>query len=59
VGAAWLNLIKRWWRIFRRKVFAGQSQADDHYIAYVTQLSIFAPVSFIVIDERRNEMVGS
>jgi hypothetical protein len=35
VGASWLNLIEGWWRIFRRKAFAGQSLADDHDIAYV------------------------
>ena len=28
VGAAWLNLIEGWWRIFRRKAFAGPSLAD-------------------------------
>ena len=39
VGAAWLNLIEGWWRIFRRKVFAGQSLADDYDIAYVTQIA--------------------
>jgi len=39
VGAAWLNLIEGWWRIFRRKAFAGQSLADDHDIAYVTQVA--------------------
>jgi hypothetical protein len=32
VGAAWLNLIEGWWRLFRRKAFAGQSLAnhEDH-----------------------------
>jgi DDE superfamily endonuclease len=39
VGAAWLNLIEGWWRIFRRKAFAGQSLADHHDIAYVTSLA--------------------
>ena len=39
VGAAWLNLIEGWWRIFRRKAFAGQSLADDHDIAYVTRVA--------------------
>jgi DDE superfamily endonuclease len=39
VGAAWLNLIEGWWRIFRRKAFAGQSLADDHDIAFVTQVA--------------------
>jgi hypothetical protein len=38
VGAAWLNLIEGWWRLFRRKAFAGQSfasqsLADAHDIA--------------------------
>jgi hypothetical protein len=37
VGAAWLNLIEVWWRLFRRKAFAGQSLADDRDIAYVTR----------------------
>jgi DDE superfamily endonuclease len=36
VGAAWLNLIEGWWRIFRRKAFAGQSLADDQDITFVT-----------------------
>jgi transposase len=39
VGAAWLNLIEGWWRIFRRKAFAGQSLANDDDIAYVTRLA--------------------
>ena len=39
VGAVWLNLIEGWWRIFRRKAFAGQSLADDHDTAYVTQVA--------------------
>jgi hypothetical protein len=39
VGAAWLNLIEGWWRLFRRKAFAGQSLADSHDIAYVTALA--------------------
>ncbi len=39
VGAAWLNLIEGWWRIFRRKAFAGQSLADHHEIAYVTRIA--------------------
>jgi hypothetical protein len=37
VGAAWLNLIEGWWRLFRRKAFAGQSLADHHDSAYVTR----------------------
>ena len=39
VGAAWLNLIEGWWRIFRRKAFAGQSLADHDDIAYVTRIA--------------------
>ena len=39
VGAAWLNLIEGWWRIFRRKAFAGQSLADHNDIASVTQVA--------------------
>ena len=39
VGAAWLNLIEGWWRIFRRKAFAGQSLADHRDIAYVTAIA--------------------
>jgi len=39
VGAAWLNLIEGWWRIFRRKAFAGQSLADHADIAYVTRIA--------------------
>jgi hypothetical protein len=39
VGAAWLNLIEGWWRLFRRKAFAGQSLADHHDIAYVTGIA--------------------
>ena len=37
VGAAWLNLIEGWWRIFRRKAFAGESLADADDIASVTR----------------------
>src|SRR5262249_7095073 len=39
VGAAWLNLIEGWWRLFRRKAFAGQSLADHQDIASVTALA--------------------
>jgi hypothetical protein len=39
VGAAWLNLIEGWWRLFRRKAFAGQSLADHRDIAYVTRIA--------------------
>ena len=39
VGAAWLNLIEGWWRLFRRKAFAGVSLADADDIAYVTRIA--------------------
>ena len=39
VGAAWLNLIAGWWRLFRRNACAGQSLADDHASAYVTRIA--------------------
>lgn len=39
VGAAWLNLIEGWWRIFRRKAFAGASLADAADIAYATRIA--------------------
>ena len=39
VGAAWLNLIEGWWRIFRRKAFAGVSVADAADIAYATHIA--------------------
>jgi hypothetical protein len=39
VGAAWLNLIEGWWRIFRRKAFAGTSLADAQDIAYATRIA--------------------
>jgi DDE superfamily endonuclease len=39
VGAAWLNLIEGWWRIFRRKAFAGASLANHNDIAYVTHVA--------------------
>ena len=39
VGAAWLNLIEGWWRLFRRKAFAGASLADAEDIAYVTRIA--------------------
>jgi hypothetical protein len=31
-GAAWLNLIEGWWRLFRRQAFAGQCVADSYEI---------------------------
>ena len=41
VGAAWLNLIEGWWRLFRRKAFAGASlaDADADDIAYATRIA--------------------
>ena len=39
VGAAWLNRIAGWWRLFRRTAFAGVSVADADDIAYVTRLA--------------------
>src|SRR5260221_8805964 len=38
-GAAWLNLIEGWWRLFRRKAFAGVSVANADDIAYVTRIA--------------------
>ena len=38
-GAAWLNLIEGWWRLFRRKAFAGVSVANADDIAYVTRVA--------------------
>ena len=39
VGAAWLNLIEGWWRLFRRKAFAGASVANADDIAYATGIA--------------------
>ena len=39
VGAAWLNLIEGWWRIFRRKALTGVSLADAADIAYATRVA--------------------
>jgi len=39
VGAAWLNRIEGWWRIFRRKAFAGTSLATGEDNAIATQLA--------------------
>jgi transposase len=38
-GAAWLNLIEGWWRIFRRQAFAGQSFADSYEIDLATRVA--------------------
>jgi DDE superfamily endonuclease len=39
LGACWLNLIEGWWRIFRRKAFAGVSLANADDVAYVTRIA--------------------
>jgi hypothetical protein len=39
VGAAWLNLIEGWWRLFRRTAFAGESLADAEDSASVTRIA--------------------
>ncbi len=39
VGASWLNLIEGWWRIFRRKAFAGQDFAKHQDLAVATRLA--------------------
>jgi hypothetical protein len=39
VGAAWLNLIEGWWRIFRRTAFAGVSLANAADFAYATRIA--------------------
>lgn len=38
-GAAWLNLIEGWWRIFRQQAFAGQSFADSYEIDLATRVA--------------------
>ena len=38
-GAAWLNLIEVWWRIFRRQAFAGQCFADSYEIDKATRVA--------------------
>src|SRR5215207_199274 len=38
-GAAWLNLIEGWWRIFRRQAFAGQCFADSYEIDLATRVA--------------------
>jgi len=39
VGASWLNLIEGWWRVFRRKAFAGASLANADAFAYATRIA--------------------
>ncbi|MDP9478737.1 MAG: IS630 family transposase [Actinomycetota bacterium] len=38
-GAAWLNLIEVWWRLFRRQALAGQNFADGHEIDQATRVA--------------------
>jgi hypothetical protein len=38
-GAAWLNLIEAWWRVFRRQAFAGQCFADSYEIDLATRIA--------------------
>lgn len=38
-GAAWLNLIEAWWRMFRRQALAGQDFADSHEIARAARVA--------------------
>lgn len=38
-GAAWLNLIEAWWRLFRREALAGQTFADYAEIQQAARLA--------------------
>lgn len=38
-GAAWLNLIEVWWRLFRRQALAGQDFADGYEIDRATRVA--------------------
>ncbi len=38
-GAAWLNLIEVWWRLFRRQALAGQDFADGYEIDQATRVA--------------------
>ncbi len=38
-GAAWLNLIEAWWRLFRRQALAGQCFADGYEIDQATRVA--------------------
>ncbi len=38
-GAAWLNLIEAWWRLFRRHALAGQNFADGDEIDQATRVA--------------------
>lgn len=38
-GAAWLNLIEVWWRLFRRQALAGTDFADSYEIDHATRVA--------------------
>lgn len=38
-GAAWLNLIEVWWRLFRRQALAGQDFADSFEVDQATRVA--------------------
>jgi transposase len=38
-GAAWLNLIEAWWRLFRRQALAGVDFADSYEIDQATRVA--------------------
>ncbi len=38
-GAAWLNLIEAWWRLFRRQALAGVDFADGYEVDKATRLA--------------------
>jgi transposase len=38
-GAAWLNLIEVWWRLFRRQALAGIDFADSYEIDHATRVA--------------------
>ena len=38
-GAAWLNLIEAWWRLFRRQALAGVDFADGYEIDKATRVA--------------------
>src|SRR3712207_8658711 len=38
-GAAWLNLIEVWWRLFRRQALAGVDFADGYEIDKATRVA--------------------
>ena len=38
-GAAWLNLIEGWWRLFRRQALAGEDFVDGYEIDQATRVA--------------------